>query len=89
MLWLPSSSTSNWLNNAERGFRRGGSGLFSFNGNNNTNWDNNSHVYACRGVAVVGAGLLYRITSGENFTEFSESIYICKRDVIPSLIGKN
>ncbi len=72
MLWLFTSSNSNWLNDANYGFYRGGNGLFSFNGNNN--WASND--LTCRGVAVVGAGLLYRISSWENFTEFSECIYI-------------
>lgn len=43
-----------WLYNTAYGFRRGGSGIFSFDGNN-YNWKNDNNCG--RGVAVVGTGL--------------------------------
>ena len=76
---------ANWVNSSNPYFKRGNNGLFNFNNNNasNTNWG--------RGVAVVGAGLLYRVKyiiifriRGENFKEFSEYLSIYKRDIIPS-----
>ena len=47
------TTNANWLNDTRYGFYRGGTGMFSFRGNNN--WDSNK--YCGRGVAVVGTGL--------------------------------
>ena len=92
-----SATRSYWVessNGSGRYFGRGLGGLFSFsyennNDSNRTNYPGPSEYG--RGVAVVGAGLLYRVKyiiifriRGENFKEFSEYLFIYKRDVIPS-----
>ena len=68
------ASYSNWVTSSYPYFNRGSGGIFSFNNNNAGN------KYYSRGVAVCGAGLLYRMKCqiryfkirGENFKEFSE-----------------
>ena len=52
--WHGSTGIS-WLNGVDRGFRRGGSGVFSFLGGYMCVWADDH--YCGRGVAVVGTGL--------------------------------
>jgi len=57
------SSNSQWLAYQSRGFKRGGSGVFSFHGgdynwaNEDGSWGSNYSKSCGRGVAVVGTGL--------------------------------
>ena len=83
------ASNSNWVNSSNPYFKRGNGGIFSFNNNNASN------SYYCRGVAVCGAGLLYRMKCSKDISKSEgkisrsfPSISIYKRNVIPSLTGK-
>ena len=73
-----SASYSNWVTSSYPYFERGSGGLFSFN------LDSANFTYWGRGVAVVGAGLLYRTkyiylyfkSEGKILRNFSSIFYI-------------
>ena len=83
------ASNSNWVNGSNPYFIRDNGGVFSFN-------YNNSNAYGGRGVAVVGAGLLYRMkyiiyisNQKGRFQGIFRVFSIYKRNIVPSLNGKN
>ena len=71
------ASSSVWLDRAERSFRRGSSGVFSFYGGYHIPWNGSDSMG--RGVAVVGTGLLYNISEGKVLRNFSRITILLKK----------